>query len=616
MTVVANRILGAKVEGAEALLTFRDIYSQYGAKTNEGANAGNPSFMLDGPTATDLTAGTFTRATARSTTDYQGNVLQLLSGEIPWQGYRRVRNEAPQASEDATTWSYVSNVTVSDYQTFSFNTSDGRFGQYFAAPTGSVYIIQCELKDAGAGRTVALRDSNSNSTPKVVTLTTSWQKVWMVATVNAGSIYPSVVNAVASGGDGLTGSIMVRKLMAERARPGQTAPSEYVSKGVLSAPYHGAGVDGVKWFDTDENGRKINGTVGYSMSGGAWVEDASATPVAPGIDFDTLSTNTLPYSEAFTSWTNLNGADALAADSSVWAPNKRGYPDKFTSNAGTIGGLRVNAAGMTNGATHTYAVKVKDGDARYVYLRSTGVAGGGAFDTGTAIFDLQSGAVTYTGSEITEATISQVLPVSEGYWQCEITFDADDPKPYDLIDIGIWGGPDFADTSPTAGVYVYFATAQNETGSRATSYIYTNGSATARNADTFALTALPNYATQNEGSFLLDFVPMAETAAYVNYLAGQTWLFKNNGVDTLTQTDGSGTLTFGTQVLGTRTKVASKWKVGTNRVGYKDAVDAFNGTYDGAWSGSTLTINGPMLLRNLSIWPSALTAAQLQGVTS
>ncbi len=29
-----------------------------------------------------------------------------------------------------------------------------------------------------------------------------------------------------------------------------TNPGEYVSVGVLSAPYHGAGVDGVKYFST------------------------------------------------------------------------------------------------------------------------------------------------------------------------------------------------------------------------------------------------------------------------------------------------------------------------------------------------------------------------------
>jgi hypothetical protein len=35
-------------------------------------------------------------------------------------------------------------------------------------------------------------------------------------------------------------------------------PSEYVSTGVLnSTPYHGANVDGVKYFDTDINGIAI-----------------------------------------------------------------------------------------------------------------------------------------------------------------------------------------------------------------------------------------------------------------------------------------------------------------------------------------------------------------------
>ena len=34
-------------------------------------------------------------------------------------------------------------------------------------------------------------------------------------------------------------------------------PSEYVSTNLLSSPFHGANVDGVKYFDTDINGIAI-----------------------------------------------------------------------------------------------------------------------------------------------------------------------------------------------------------------------------------------------------------------------------------------------------------------------------------------------------------------------
>jgi len=45
--------------------------------------------------------------------------------------------------------------------------------------------------------------------------------------------------------------------------------SEYVSVGVLSAPYHGAGVDGVKYFDTNKDGSAIaaSSLLGYLSEG-------------------------------------------------------------------------------------------------------------------------------------------------------------------------------------------------------------------------------------------------------------------------------------------------------------------------------------------------------------
>jgi len=59
-------------------------------------------------------------------------------------------------------------------------------------------------------------------------------------------------------GDGIK-SISLLRVQAENVS-GQTdqTASEYVSVGVLSAPFHGAGVDGCKWFNTNKDGTSID----------------------------------------------------------------------------------------------------------------------------------------------------------------------------------------------------------------------------------------------------------------------------------------------------------------------------------------------------------------------
>lgn len=164
---------------------------------------------------------TFTRATSAWEFDNEGKLITVPSGGSRFGGARMVRNLLAATS----TLSTQNVTTVATSYTLSF------YG------TGSV-----TLSGTATGTLNGTGASN---------------RVQTTVTATAGTLTLTV-----------SGSVTDAQLENVTGQADQTA-SEYVSVGVLSAPYHGAGVDGVKWFNTNKDLSAISeaNLLGYHVEG-------------------------------------------------------------------------------------------------------------------------------------------------------------------------------------------------------------------------------------------------------------------------------------------------------------------------------------------------------------
>jgi hypothetical protein len=233
---------------------------------------------------------TFTRATTAYQTDHTATLNQVLSGEARFQGARRVRNiAAPGGSTEnltAAPWgSAISGTGTTATCTAGFTAPDGSATAFrivanrgasatsadfsfwsdagFTPTTGNSYRQSWWIKsNTGSSQNVALQlTSVSNS--MLVTATSQWQRVTVPSPFLATGGGVSMV-CIGTRGN-LTSDQAIDVLVWHPQLEDVTAqlnqnPGPYVSSGVLAAPYHGAGVDGVKYFDTT-NGNIVTSTV-------------------------------------------------------------------------------------------------------------------------------------------------------------------------------------------------------------------------------------------------------------------------------------------------------------------------------------------------------------------
>jgi hypothetical protein len=229
----------------------------YAAMQKGGAVA--PSF--NAPLTTTLVpssakgsgTATFTRATTARVQDFEGLLKPVLNGEARFQGARRVQNLHTTSSELLTTgWSNNGTPTKTSDPDVPAGTgilqstkivTGGTFQGPFQAVliSGHVYTKRVWLKGLVGGEVVGITDSSN--TGGTITLTTSWvlySKTWSFADSGSG------VLVSASGKTIYVAGIQTEDVTGQSNQN----PSEYVSVGTLAAPYHGAGVDGVKYFST------------------------------------------------------------------------------------------------------------------------------------------------------------------------------------------------------------------------------------------------------------------------------------------------------------------------------------------------------------------------------
>jgi len=232
---------------------------------------------------------TFTRATTAWDFDNEGKLnLNIPSGCPRFTGARLVRNLCPQSEVFNTgAWgttnltaganSFTTNATVGDQVAFLNAPPTTVIGYKYTYSTRVSYNnhryvqLTCSSAGFGSGQHVNfdLNDGTYTATGCTADATLVSTGVYdlqatftATAAAAAGPVLVFANDKTSSrvpafaGGTGKIIGVLRAQFENVTGQADQTA-SEYVSVGVLSAPFHGAGVDGCKYFNTNKDGSAI-----------------------------------------------------------------------------------------------------------------------------------------------------------------------------------------------------------------------------------------------------------------------------------------------------------------------------------------------------------------------
>lgn len=242
---------------------------------------------------------TFTRATTATYKDNDGIVRDVLSGESRFTGARRIRNQVT-FSQDFTNGIWAkANLTASTYTGFpdpfggttsarlivdngtSVINNDGLGGiSQTVTKTESVaqVIMFSVYAKAGASQVLRIRESTSSGFRAVFDLVTGavsyensgtelnfnaqmqsvgngWWRCSVRFVTGTGATQQFNIKGCGAGtsttGDGVSDLYIAFVQLEDQTAKVIQAPNEYVSTNVLSSPFHGAMVDGVRYSDSE-----------------------------------------------------------------------------------------------------------------------------------------------------------------------------------------------------------------------------------------------------------------------------------------------------------------------------------------------------------------------------
>lgn len=242
------------------------------------------------------TTPTFTRATSATIIDHERYVRPVLSGEARFYGARRVRNLLPYSQDftQGAVWlrNLIDNSTltgnddpfggttamkiVTNNGTSVVNNDSAGCVSQILTKTASVaqILILSFYAKAGEAYEVRVREATTfgyravfNLATGVVTYEASatpqdynaqmqdvgngWYRCSVRHTTGTGAVQRFDIKSSGAGtattGDGVSGLYIAYAQLEDETGQSIQSPSEYVSTNVLSAPFHGANVDGVKY---------------------------------------------------------------------------------------------------------------------------------------------------------------------------------------------------------------------------------------------------------------------------------------------------------------------------------------------------------------------------------
>ena len=291
---------------------------------------------------------TFTRATPKTITDFEGRSVLLRSGEIGFTGARRVRNLFSTGATEGIEWTLAgtsaptqelvakdgkTNVLAVTFPSGASSRGESvaqSFGgseMLAAVQSGRTYRVSFLIAlsralegsealrvqvDGGVGATTPL-DFSTSLDPGTTLIRVSNTTTFVSS--NSDGIY---INPTAALGADLTVYVTEWQIEDVTGQSNQ-APGEYVPVGVASAPFYGCGIDGVQCFNT-LNGNTVTDNV-VTEATGAPITDANsdyAGAYGPfGYNAEVARTNSALHSRKLaagvtaTAWTvsNITAAD-------------------------------------------------------------------------------------------------------------------------------------------------------------------------------------------------------------------------------------------------------------------------------------------------------------------
>ena len=450
--------IGISEAGAEQILSEADFQADL-----------THSLVLDAGTGSP----TFTRATTGTVQDNEGILRTAIAGEARFTGARRVRNLLPStegAFDAGSGWTLLNGAITTGVED-----PNGGSTAYTLTQSGAP---SCELYpttpfvNSSTISSVWIRRRTGTGTIRlyggdyITNITSQVTSEWNRVTSNASeSATVGFDLRTFDSGD----AIDFWHPQAEdiTGRTDQTTPSEYVSVGVLSAPYHGAGVDGVKFFDTDLDGNPI----AASTLKGYLAESAATNLCLQSNAFTTTWTNTLTSIAQ-----NVVGPDGAT---SAWTLTD--------SDAVNVKVIEQTAITLT-AAAYTFSIFVKktSGATSFPVLFAYTATG---TRRAPVTIDTNNGIATawtaYTGETIPAGFSAACSDFNTNFWRVSFTFTGTAASyqfdicpaasPTSNKSTGVLDGT-------VTGSAVFYG-AQVELGSAATSYIATTTVAVARNAD-------------------------------------------------------------------------------------------------------------------------------------
>lgn len=531
---------------------------------------------------------TFTRATTKYIADQEGLLKQMLSGEAGFTGARRVFNSLATTSEDFSNAAWVKDATTtvtggqSDplggtaaYKLENVTAAHGIFNNYSGITTAS-NVWSVWLRGAVGGEVVRL-----GLDATTVTITTAWQRF---TTSGTGDAFMRIRANAANQ------TIFAFRAMVETTL-GQTNvnPSEYVSKGVLSAPFHGANVDGVKYFDT-QNGNTVASNVVTEATGAG-----IATTTTLGYNAEGARTNLFIQSNDWTNvaWVKTTMTTALTSTGPDGVANSA---TRLTASGALATVLQLLVAGASSRTWSVWARRV------------TGTGTIKLFQGATKTADLASSLNSVTYTRIEQNASVDITLLGAGI---EIGTSTDA--------IDVWCG-------------------QFEAGAFASSPIPSTTVAVTRNADVLTYVSAGNAnvaqgavyceATKNPLQTVYQDLVVIKTAATDGvelYIPGSA-SFDNSKVDVLSGSVTTASVgTTSNPAVGSTRKFACSYSVGDTNAFVGGAAGTADTSSIMPASLTTIQIAGwsdvgtpvPALnIKNIRIYATALSAAQLQAMTA
>jgi 3-methyladenine DNA glycosylase Tag len=589
------------------------------------------SFQADLKSTLDLQAGvgvpTFTRATVATVTDFEGLIKNVKSGEARFEGARRVENLVT-FSEDFSNaiWTeYVagSKASTSDVDPLGGNKAlkvnnavgtGAGIKQVTTTNLNGTYTISFWGKDDGTNHNFTFQVNEGIVQQSTIVTTSTWKRYSVTFTSTAGTAMNIGFRRAAASGYFYVAFPQIEDVTGQANQN----PSEYVSTGVkTSAPYHGANVDGVKYFTTYNGNTTASNVV--TEATGANIPDATLH----GYVAEGARTNLALQSEAFdnASWTKTDVTTGTATTTSPRGDNTGSLSTEGSAGTANI----IQSSTITAGATSTVSIFVKRGNFDWIRLRALA----GSVNGAQAWFNINTGALGTTQNLGTGSFVAySITPASNGFYRLTLTAVGNDAST--LFYLQLMSAPSDGSTGRVANGTYYLWGAQLEAGSFASSYIPTTTASVTRNADVLTYPTAGNV-DGTKGTAYAEVV--ATNSNHINLTVidlgtNRPALYGMNTGTNLSIYDGTSESNILAWTKGISIqKMSSNWTGNIKKTSLNGTLST-NGSFDGNMDiGATLLLGGrggsvnvdtPLYgtIRNVKIWKKALSDGQLTDLTS